>query len=227
MRSMGMFLARSGFVAFSVDYRLFRADDNKTGAGKIENPWPAQLDDVQRAVRWIRANAAKYQIDPNRIGAFGHSAGAHLAAMLGLESTRDNSDPALAAYSSTVQAVVDYDGPTDFTTHQNSEDDNFLNNFLGGDYAHHSDLWRQASPVFQVSTNSKNLPPFLIIHGTQDDNVPIAQAQELADKLKQAGASVKFVKVEDAHTFTKPENRLQLALETREFFNQYLAPGAK
>jgi len=67
MRSMGMFLARCGFVAFAVDYRLFRENANL---------WPAQLDDVQRAVRWVRANAAKYQVEPDHIGAFGHSAGA-------------------------------------------------------------------------------------------------------------------------------------------------------
>ena len=218
MRTMGMFLARSGFVAFSIDYRLFSMN-----GGKVENPFPAQLDDVQRAVRWIRANAAKYQVDPNHIGAFGHSAGAQLASLLGLEATRDNSDPALALYSSAVQAVVDYAGPTDFPAHHDPEDDNFLNKFLGGDYAHHAELWQQASPVFHVSKAvSKDAAPFLIIHGTQDDNVPIAQAEELAAKLKQAGASVRFVKLEDTHTFSKPENRLQLALETRDFFNEYL-----
>src|SRR5271166_640591 len=83
MRGMGNFLARSGFVAVSVDYRLFHGSDNR---------WPAQLDDVQRAVRWLRANSSKYNIDANYIGAFGHSAGAQLAALLGMEDTRDNSD---------------------------------------------------------------------------------------------------------------------------------------
>ncbi len=217
MRTMGVFLAHSGFVAFSVDYRLFSVDKDK-----VENPFPAQLDDVQRAVRWIRANAAKYQVDPKRIGAFGHSAGAQLASLLGLEPTRDKSGAALDSYSSTVQAVVDYAGPTDFTAHRDADDDDFLNKFLGGDYAHHADLWQQASPVFHVW---KDAAPFLIIHGTQDDNVPIAQAQEFADKLKQAGASVKFVKIEDSHTFSKPENRLQLAIEVRDFFTEYLKPA--
>jgi acetyl esterase/lipase len=221
MRTMGMFLARSGFVAFSVDYRLFSVDKDKD---KVENPWPAQLDDVQRAVRWIRANAAKYQVDPNHIGAFGHSAGAQLAALLGLESTRDNSDAALASYSSTVQAVVDYAGPTDFTAHRDA-DDEFPSMFLGGDYSHHADLWQQASPVFHVS---KDAAPFLIIHGVQDDHVPIVHAQEFADKLKRAGAQVKFVKVDDGHTFSQPENRRQLAIETLEFFTQYLrSPSPK
>jgi acetyl esterase/lipase len=213
MHTMGMFLARCGFVAFAVDYRLMHGN---------ENIWPAQLDDVQRAVRWIRANAAKYQVDPDHIGAFGHSAGAQLAALLGMEDTRDNSDPALAKYSSRVQAVVEVSGPSDFTTHHDADDDAFLATFFGGSYARNSKTWQDASPVFQVS---KNVSPFLIMHGTRDADVPIAQSQELADKLKQAGASVKFVTVEDVHTFQTPEARKRLALETQAFFTQYLRPG--
>src|ERR1019366_9966646 len=81
-------------------------------------------------VRWIRANAAKYGVDPERVGAFGHSAGAQLAALLGLEGTRDNSDPALAKYSSTVQAVVDVSGPTDFTTKHDPDGEAFSLGFL-------------------------------------------------------------------------------------------------
>jgi acetyl esterase/lipase len=213
MHTMGMFLARCGFVAFAVDYRLMHGN---------ENLWPAQLDDVQRAVRWIRANAAKYRVDPDHIGAFGHSAGAQLAALLGMEETRDNSDAALAKYSSRVQAVVEVSGPTDFTTHRDADDDAFLATFFGGDYAQRSKVWQDASPVFHVS---KNVSPFLIMHGTQDADVPIAQSQELADKLREAGASVKFVTVEDAHTFQTPEARKRLALETQAFFTQYLRPG--
>jgi acetyl esterase/lipase len=212
MRTMGMFLARSGFVAFSVDYRLMRGTDNH---------WPAQLDDVQRAVRWVRANATKYHVDPDHIGAFGHSAGAQLAALLGMEETRDNSDPALAKFSSKVQAVVDVSGPSDFTTNRDPDSDAFLTSFLGGDYAGHAKVWEDASPAFHVSRSDS---PFLIVHGTQDASVPIAQAQELADKLKQAGVPVKFVKVEDVHTFRTPEARKQLAFETLTFFMQYLHP---
>ena len=123
MRGMGNFLARTGFVAASVDYRLLRGNENR---------WPAQLDDVQRAVRWLRANARKYNIDPNHIGAFGHSAGAQLAALLGMEDTRDTSDPALAKYSSRVQAVVDVSGPTDFLKDHDPDGDAFLAIFFGG-----------------------------------------------------------------------------------------------
>jgi acetyl esterase/lipase len=211
MQSMGRFLARFGFVAFAVDYRLFDGKDNR---------WPAQLDDVQRAVRWVRANAVKYGVDPDHIGAFGHSAGAQLAALLGMEDTRDNSDAALAKYSSKVQAVVEQSGPADFTTDHDADGDVFLTSFLGGDYATHAELWREASPVFHVA---KNDAPFLIIHGTQDHDVPIAQSQELNDKLIAVGVPVSFVKIDDGHTFQAPENRRRLALETLEFFNKYLS----
>ena len=79
MHGTGEFLARAGYVAFAVDYRLFHG---------AENSWPAQLDDLQRAVHWIRANAAKHGVNPDHIGAFGHSAGAQLACLLCMEDTR-------------------------------------------------------------------------------------------------------------------------------------------
>ncbi|MGB8885896.1 MAG: alpha/beta hydrolase [Candidatus Korobacteraceae bacterium] len=210
MRGMANFLARSGFVAVSVDYRLFHGNENR---------WPAQLDDVQRAVRWLRANAGKYNIDPNDIGAFGHSAGAQLAALLGMEDTRDNSDPALAKYSSRVQAVVDVSGPSDFTTNHDPEGDAQLADFLGGDYAKIPQVWQGASPAYHAA---KSNAPFLIVHGTRDEMVPIAQAQELYEKLKQAGASVSFIQFDDVHTFQTPEARRRLALESRDFFARYL-----
>ncbi len=211
MRPMGNFLARSGFVAVSVNYRLLDGSKNR---------WPAQLDDVQRAVRWLRANASKYNIDPNHIGAFGHSAGAQLAALLGMEDTRDNSDPALAKYSSRVQAVVDVSGPSDFLTNRDADGDAAMANFLGGDFAKLPEVWRSASPVFHVD---KANAPFLIVHGTGDPNVPIAQAQELYEKLQQAGVPVTLIKLDDGHTFKAPESRRRLALETLAFFDQYLA----
>ena len=210
MTGMGNFLARQGFVAVSVDYRLFNGTQNR---------WPAQLDDVQMAVRWLRAHAGKYNIDPDHIGAFGHSAGAQLAALLGMEDTRDNSDPALAKYSSRVQAVVDVSGPADFLRDHDPEGDAQLANFFGGDYTKAADVWRDASPVDHVA---KSDAPFLIVHGTHDGDVPIAQAQELYDKLQQAHVPVTLVKLNDGHTFTTPEARRQLALETLTFFGRYL-----
>jgi acetyl esterase/lipase len=216
MRGMGNFLVRHGFVAFAVDYRLFDG---------TENAWPAQLDDVQRAVRWVRAHAERYGVNPARIGAFGHSAGAQLAALLGMEETRDNSDAALAKYSSRVQAVVDVSGPTDFTTDRVPEDRAFLTRFFGADYAQHPEVWREASPVYHVA---KDVAPFLIVHGIRDESVPLTQPQELLEKLQAAGVPAAFIKVDDLHTFRTPEARRELALETLAFFNRNLnaPPGA-
>jgi acetyl esterase/lipase len=210
MRGMAQVLARSGFAAFSVDYRLLQGTENR---------WPAQLDDVQSAARWVRANASKYDVNPDRIGAFGHSAGGQLAALLGMEETRDNSDPMLAAYSSRVQAVVDVSGPSDFTGQHDPDGDAFLANLFGTDYSKNPALWRDASPVFRVSKASA---PFLIVHGTLDNQVPIAQSEELLDRLRQAGVPAALMKLDDGHTFTTPEARMRLAMETVAFFKRYL-----
>jgi len=97
----------------------------------------------------------------------------------------------------------------------------------GAEYEKHPDVWRDASPTFRVS---KGDAPFLIVHGTEDQNVPLAQAQKLFEKLQAAGVPASFVKVDDVHTFRTPEARRQLAVETLAFFNRYLAerqlPGA-
>lgn len=211
MGDMGRFLARLGFVAFAVDYRLFQGTENR---------WPAQLDDAQRAVRWVRANADQYNVDRRRLGAYGFSAGAQLAALLGMEETRDNSDPALARYSSKVQAVVDMSGPADFTTDRTPEDDVFLANFFGAEFSKNPELWRDASPVFHVSKKSA---AFLIVHGTKDPSVPISQSQELYDKLKAAKVPVSFVRVDDFHNFQTAEAMRTLTVQTRDFFTRYLA----
>jgi acetyl esterase/lipase len=210
MRGMGHFLAGHGFVAFSVDYRLFHGKDNL---------WPAQLDDVQRAVRWVRANASTYGVNPEKMGAFGHSAGAQLAALLGMEDTRDNSDAALAKYSSKVQAVVDVSGPTDFTKDHDAESIAFMTGFLGTDYEKHPEVWREASPAFRVS---KDDAAFLIVHGTQDQSVPIEQSQELYEKLQAAGVQATFIKVNDVHTFQTSAAKRELVFETLAFFNRNL-----
>jgi acetyl esterase/lipase len=212
MRALAQFLALAGFVAVPVDYRLFHDDATR---------WPAQLDDVQRAVRWLRANSAKYNVDADHIGAYGHSAGAQIATLLGMMETHDNSDPALAKYSSKVQAVVDASGPTDFANGKDNDAKQFLASFLGADFATHPELWRDASPVFHVA---KSNAPILIIHGTRDDMVPISQAEELNDALVKAGATVQFLRLDSDHMFFEPAVHRRLALETQAFFNRYLSP---
>jgi len=214
MAGMGRLLAHYGFVAFAIDYRLLSGP---------KNLWPAQLDDAQRAVRWVRANAKKYDVDPAHIGAFGHSAGAQMAALLGELDTRDNSDPALAAYSSKVQAVVDVDGPTDFTIVRDPEDLPFLAHLFGGSQEQKPNVWKSASPALNVT---RETAPFLIFHGTQDHEVDITQAEELVAALEKDGVPVTFFKVDDVHTYQTQAARRQLALETVAFFDKTLKPAA-
>jgi acetyl esterase/lipase len=151
--------------------------------------FPAQIHDCKAAVRWVRANAAKYKFDPERIAAWGSSAGGHLVALLGttaqvegLEGTDGNADQ-----SSAVQAVVDWYGPTDFLT-VGSKDTRIQ--LLGADPSTNSVPALRASPVTYVSKKS---PPFLIMHGDNDRTVPLAQSEAFEAALKKAGVDAKLV----------------------------------
>ena len=210
-------LARQGFAAVSITYRFaptWRA--------------PAQLDDVQRAVRWLRKNAAPYGLDPQRFGAIGGSAGGHLASYLALAETRDNSDAALAGYSSRVQCVVDCYGPVDLVGMMRSASAPIVEGFVGKPLEGNEEAYRRASPVSYVQ---KNPPPFLIAHGTKDvgtarGQVPIEQSLEFLAKLRQAGGEATLLKLEGAgHGFTGngankyAQETLAAALE---FFKRHL-----
>lgn len=212
---LGKGLASQGYVAFSINYRLATANSNK---------YPAQLDDTQRAVRWMHANADKYGIDPKRFGALGASAGGHLVAFLGTRDTRDNSDKDLAQYSSRVQCVVDMFGPSDFTAQGplSPEAMGILVNFIGKTPQEAPDVYRDASPITFVDKTSA---PFLIFHGTADPLVPIAQSQLLYDALRKAGVEATFVKFEgEGHGFQKKASIDTLILDSLTFFNKHLKP---
>ena len=161
-----------------------------------EAPFPAQIEDCKAAVRWLRANAAKYNLDADRIGAAGHSGGGHLAALLGtsggvqeLEGSGDN-----MSYSSRVQAVCDVSGPSDLlrlyhdasdpSTRTRRKDISDIDALLGGPAAQNKTKAIAASPITYIS---KDDPPFLIIHGENDFSVPASQGELLAAALKAAG----------------------------------------
>jgi len=176
---------REGITVFSVGYRLAPA-----------HRYPAQVDDVQRAVRWIRSKATEFGIDPARLGAMGHSAGGHLAQMLGVRDTRDNSDPALANYSSRVQCVVNVFGPTDLTSpHLPASTGSILANFLGKTRDEAPEIYRDASPLTFVDRNSA---PTLFCHGTEDPLVPLSQSVLCMEALRRAGVEANIVVVEGA-----------------------------
>jgi acetyl esterase/lipase len=177
-KSLIEWLAGEGYVAVSVGYRL-----------APKNKFPAQIEDAKTAVRFLRANADKYGIDPDRIAALGYSAGGHLAALLGTTTTAAGFDgPLLRGVSSQVRCVVDFFGPTDLTLYTESEgiEKAYLAPFLGGRYAAKPELYTKASPLAHVT---KDAPPFLILHGTADILVPIIHSERFHKKLLAAGVS--------------------------------------
>jgi acetyl esterase/lipase len=206
-------LATRGFVGFAVKYRF---------APKFTHP--AQLDDCQLAVRWVRANAEKYQVDADRIGAAGGSAGGHLSALLGVRDTRDNTAP-LSQFSSRVQCVVDYFGPTDLRPSSNVLYNNpvglfLVREFLGKEPQQAPEICADASPITFVT---KDDAPFFIIHGTADMLVPISQSEVMADALKKAGVEVSLLRVEGGgHSADLVQKTWQ---ETAVFLTKHLKPS--
>jgi acetyl esterase/lipase len=162
--------ARRGYVAATVDTR-----------STPEHRFPAQVEDAKCAVRFLRANARKYRVDPQRIGSVGFSAGGHLALMLGAMATEDGmeGDGGWGDQPSQVNAVVSFYGPTNFTT--SGGDFAF---FLGAKREDDPALYRTASPITYVK---KGTAPILLIHGMMDDMVPWTQATEMAAALTAAG----------------------------------------
>jgi len=207
-------LARRGYVAVSPDYRLAPRDR-----------FPAQIEDCKAAVRWLRANAQKYHVHPQRIGVFGFSAGAHLACLLGVTDKDDGLEGqgGNAEQSSAVQAVVSFFGPTDFTQPVWSKEvrERHLEPFLGGAIEEKADVYRRASPMTYVS---KNAPPFLFVHGTADTIVPIQQSEKMVEKLRQAGVSARLIAVQgEEHGWGwSHEHRLTSLAHMMDFFDAEL-----
>lgn len=183
-------LARAGYFTVSIEYRL-----------SDEARFPAQIEDCKAAVRWVRAHAKEYNVDPQRIGVWGHSASGHLAALLGTSGgvkALEGDHP--APDSSRVQALVDCFGPTDLVAAAGcpggvGRADSAVGALLGGPVGENLERARAASPVTYVSRDD---PPFLILHGERDLLVPIAQSDSLAGKLRGAGVDVTFVQVRNA-----------------------------
>jgi acetyl esterase/lipase len=207
-------LARRGYVAVSPDYRLAPRDR-----------FPAQVEDCKAAVRWLRANAEKYRINAEKIGVFGFSAGGHLACMLGVTGKDDGLEGqgGNAEQSSAVQAVVSFFGPTDFTQSGWSKEvcERHLAPFLGGTAEEKADVYRRASPMTYAS---KNAPPFLFVHGTADDIVPIQQSEEMVKKLREVGVSARLIAVPgEGHGWGwNQKDRLTSLAHMIDFFDENL-----
>jgi acetyl esterase/lipase len=169
--------AKLGFVAVTINYRLSK-----------EAPFPAALHDCKCAVRWLRANAAKYQVDPNLIGAWGNSAGGHLALMLGMVDKQAGleGDGPYQEQSSMVQSVVSDSGPIDLLyQHQHHQIPTAIEPFLGGPpEGQRIADYKLASPINHIS---RQTPPLMLIYGGADTQVGVETADHFVTELGRAG----------------------------------------
>lgn len=206
--------ARAGYFCASVEYRL-----------SGEAIFPAQIEDVKCAIRFLRAHRRPLGIDPDRIGVWGTSAGGHLAALLGTTGGIGEleGNGGWAGRSSRVQAVCDWFGPADLLN-AHGEVKRAISGpgspealLLGGAVAERRNLAALASPITHVSPDD---PPFLIMHGELDQVVPCGQSEALYEALKQAGVKAYFAKIPGAgHGFANQEEHLRAVAA---FFETYL-----
>lgn len=213
MRPLLLQFARRGFVGVSPQYRFCPQD-----------PFPAQVHDVKAAVRFVKAHAREYNLDPERVGAMGVSAGGHLALMLGVTGPEDGleGDAPTDAPSAKVRAVVNYFGPTDLAA-----DDiplfsrNLLRDFIGGTIEEKRAVAVKASPVRYLNAGDA---PILSFQGTKDPLVPHTQAIKLAEAQTKAGVPGRVELLVGAGHGWGGEEMALTAEETYAFFRKYLKP---
>jgi acetyl esterase/lipase len=206
-------LAQHGFTAVAISYRLAPQDK-----------FPAQIDDCKSAVRWMRTNAARLKLDPQRIGGFGYSAGAHLVALLGTSGPDDGleGDSAAANLPSTrLQAVAAGGAPCDFRIIPPDED--FLAFWLGGNRSQAPEQYRLASPATFVSSDD---PPFFFFHGETDQLVPLFSPTQMTKELVAAGVSAELYVAPQLGHIGCCMDRTAIDRAVA-FLEQHLKPGAK
>lgn len=222
-RCAALQLLSNGFAVASIEYRFSQ-----------QAPFPAQIEDCKAAVRWLRAHAKDYNLDPAHFGAWGSEAGGHLVALLGtaggvkeLEGALGNPDQ-----SSRVQAVCDWFGPADlFRMAEQSGSESMMDHnapyssesqLIGGPIAQNKEKADRASPITYVS---KDAPPFMIMHGDKDPLAPVKQSETLHDALKKAGVDSTLVILPGMGQGLKvsedPENKAKVWA----FFEKHLKSG--
>jgi len=174
------YLATHGFFVISINYRL-------SGVA----PFPAAVEDSKCAVRWLRANAEAYNVDPESIGVAGISAGGHLALMVGVadETAELEGNGGWEEFSSRVQAVVSYFGPSDL------KGGTAAIKFIGGNLEEKPEVYKTASPINYVNEDD---PPLLLIHGELDTTVPYDHSEQIYQAYQQAGLEAELIKVSNA-----------------------------
>jgi acetyl esterase/lipase len=216
---------RDGYAVAAINYRL-----------SLHAPFPAQIEDCKSAIRFLRAHAREYNIDPERIGVWGESAGGHLVALLGTSGgnvTLAGDKPQNSEQSDRVQCVVDYFGPTDLlqipamagpdVKYDFNGPNSLLTRLLGGPMTTKRKLATIANPITHIS---KDDPPFLIVHGTADPIVPIGQSKILVEALKKAGIQAEMISVTGAGHGLGIYGDAAVSNKVKAFFAGHLKPEA-
>jgi acetyl esterase/lipase len=209
-------LARNGYAAASVSYRL-----------APQSKFPAQIEDAKTAVRFLRTNAKKYDLDVDRFGALGFSAGGHIAALLGTTDSNAGFDTKdYPNVSSRVQVVVDFFGPADLALYADTPgiESAFMVPLLGKECQTDPKCYKRASPIEYVT---KDDPPVLILHGNVDVVVPIIHSENFKKKLDEVGVPNEFVRYKGKGHGWTGETVDDSARETLKFLNAHLKKATK
>lgn len=194
--------AKKGYVTSSVWYRTSK-----------KAKFPAAIEDVKSAIKWLSGNSARYHIDTTNIAVIGGSTGGYLALMAAYMSNDEDT-------TCNIKAVVDLYAPVDLTNQQVIEETS-AEQFIGKPYSEVPELYQQASPINHVS---KHVPPTLIFHGTIDDVVPVDQSKMLENKLKNAGVPVEYHRMKGWPHFMEAGAKVNAycIYYMDHFFNKYL-----
>jgi acetyl esterase/lipase len=190
-----LWLADKGFTCACVEYRL-----------APQHPYPAAVADAQRFIQYARLHANQLRVDPYQIIAFGNSAGGHIASLLGLcdPYLGSDSNPDLDKISPKANLVIDICGVSDLTKPDTKHFPlswAFFEQFMPCTYEENKALWEEASPLFQVNPQGAR---FLIIHGDQDDLVPVQLSQKFYEALQETGVEAEFYTLAgEGHSFTR------------------------
>ena len=209
-QNIGTTLAENGYVCMSINYRL----QPKEG----ERIWPRNLHDCKTAVRWLRANAERLQVDAAHIGVIGGSAGGHLALMVGVTDQDAGLDPPgpYGQHSCAVQAVIDLYGPI-------ADTPRWSKTLVGRDCEEAPELCKQVTPLSHLD---KSDPPVLIMHGTADKTVALRDSEVMAAALEKAGIEHQLIVVPGApHTFHLQPKQRDLRPVVLDFFGKHLKPS--
>jgi len=207
-QNIGTNFAHHGYIGMSINYRLATPETK-------EPTWPQNLHDCLTAVRWLRKNAGRLQVAPERIGVIGGSAGGHLAAMVGVTQPEDGLDPSgpYAEFSCRVQCAIDMYGPMLWFEQRDLP-------MFRQTRSEAPELYRAATPMTHVNAKT---PPILILQGTEDKTVPPEDSKAFDSALEKAGVEHQLVLVEGAgHSFALQPTQKDLRPLVFEFLDKHL-----